>query len=60
MMRQISPLRDFLHRESSSGLFLILAAILGLAVANSPLSTQYFDLLAITLKIEVGFFYLSL
>lgn len=53
-------MRDFLHRESSSGLFLILAAILGLAVANSPLSTQYFDLLAITLKIEVGFFYLSL
>ena len=53
-------MRDFLHRESSSGLFLILAAILGLAVANSPLSTQYFDLLAITLKVEVGFFYLSL
>jgi NhaA family Na+:H+ antiporter len=41
-------------------LFLILAAFLGLAVANSPLSTQYFDLLAITLKVEVGFFYLSL
>jgi NhaA family Na+:H+ antiporter len=41
-------------------LFLILAAILGLAVANSPLSTQYFDLLAITLKVELGFFYLSL
>jgi NhaA family Na+:H+ antiporter len=60
MKRQISPLRDFLHRESSSGLFLILAAFLGLAVANSPLSTQYFDLLAITLKVEVGFFYLSL
>ncbi len=53
-------MRDFLHRESSSGLFLILAAFLGLAVANSPLSTQYFDLLAITLKVEVGFFYLSL
>lgn len=53
-------MRDFLHRESSSGLFLILAAILGLAVANSPLSTQYFDLLAITLKVELGFFYLSL
>lgn len=53
-------MRDFLHRESSSGLFLILAAILGLVVANSPLSTQYFDLLAITLKVEVGFFYLSL
>lgn len=53
-------MREFLHRESSSGLFLILAACLGLAVANSPLSTQYFDLLAITLKVELGFFYLSL
>jgi NhaA family Na+:H+ antiporter len=60
MKRQISPLREFLHRESCSGLFLILAACLGLAVANSPLSTQYFDLLAITLKVELGFFYLSL
>jgi NhaA family Na+:H+ antiporter len=60
MKRQISPLREFLHRESSSGLFLILAACLGLAVANSPLSTQYFDLLAMTLKVELGFFYLSL
>lgn len=53
-------MREFLHKESSSGLFLILAAGLGLAVANSPLSTQYFDLLAITLKVELGFFYLSL
>jgi NhaA family Na+:H+ antiporter len=60
MKRQISPLREFLHRESSSGFFLVLAACLGLVVANSPLSDQYFDVLAITLKIEVGFFYLSL
>ena len=60
MKRQISPLREFLHRESSSGFFLVLAACLGLFVANSPLSDQYFDLLAITLKIEAGFFYLSL
>jgi NhaA family Na+:H+ antiporter len=41
-------------------LFLVLAAALGLAVANSPLSDRYFDLLAITLKIEIGFFLLSL
>ena len=53
-------MREFLHRESSSGFFLVLAACLGLVVANSPLSDQYFDVLAITLKIEVGFFYLSL
>jgi Na+:H+ antiporter, NhaA family len=60
MKRQISPLREFLHKESSSGFFLVLAACLGLVVANSPLADQYFDVLAITLKIEAGFFYLSL
>ena len=60
MKRQISPLREFLHKESSSGFFLVLAACLGLVVANSPLSDSYFDVLALSLKIEVGFFYLSL
>lgn len=60
MKRQISPLREFLHQESSSGFFLVLAACLGLVVANSPLSDQYFDIRAITLKIEAGFLYLSL
>jgi len=60
MKRQISPLREFLHKESSSGFFLVLAACLGLVVASSPLSDSYFDVLALSLKIEVGFFYLSL
>jgi Na+:H+ antiporter, NhaA family len=60
MKRQISPLREFLHKESSSGFFLVLAACLGLVVANSPVADQYFEVLAITLKIEAGFFYLSL
>lgn len=60
MTRQISPLREFLHKESSSGLFLILAACLGLTVANSPLSDRYFEVLALTLKVEFGFFFLSL
>jgi Na+:H+ antiporter, NhaA family len=58
--RRISPLNEFLHKESSSGFFLVLAAILGLAVANSPLSQGYFDFLAINFKVEFGLFYLSL
>ena len=60
MKRQISPLAEFLHKESSSGLFLVLAACLGLVVANSPLSDSYFDLLAITFTVDVSFFYISL
>lgn len=44
-MRFISPIRDFFHRESASGLLLISAALLGMAVANSPLSDEYFSFL---------------
>ena len=38
----------------------MLAAFLGLAVANSPLSDRYFDFLAITFTVDISFFYLSL
>lgn len=60
MKRLISPLGDFIHKESSSGLFLVLAAVLGLVVANTPLSDRYFDFLAVTFTVDVSFFYLSL
>jgi NhaA family Na+:H+ antiporter len=42
----IRPLRDFLHRESSSGILILVAALLGLIFANSPFSDYYFDTLA--------------
>ena len=45
MNRIIAPLRDFLHRESASGVLLVLAAMAGLAIANSPLSSTYFSTL---------------
>ena len=45
MRARIAPLKDFLHRESSSGIFLLAAAGLGLLIANSPLSSQYFSTL---------------
>jgi Na+:H+ antiporter, NhaA family len=60
MTRKISPLREFLHRESSSGALLIVAALLGLAIANSPLSDRYFDFLALGFEIHLGIFHLSL
>jgi NhaA family Na+:H+ antiporter len=41
----IAPLRDFLHRESSSGLLILVASTLGLLVANSPISDTYFSAL---------------
>ena len=60
MARKISPLREFLHKESSSGALLILAAVLGLIIANSPISDHYFDFLALAFSVDSGVFYLNL
>ena len=60
MTRANSPIREFLHKESSSGALLILAALLGLVIANSPLSDRYFDFLALGFTIDSGLFYLKL
>lgn len=53
MKRVIAPLRDFLHRESSSGVLILAAASLGLLVANSPISGTYFDVLDAQFRIGV-------
>lgn len=45
MKQVIAPLRDFLHRETSSGMLILLASAVGLVIANSPISDRYFSLL---------------
>ena len=52
MTTRISPLRDFLGRESTSGLLVLVAAALGLITANSPLSDRYFS--ALDFQVAVG------
>ena len=52
MKRVIAPLRDFLHRESSSGVLILVAAGLGLVVANSPISGAYLD--GLDTKFQIG------
>jgi len=54
MTSRISPLRDFLGRESTSGLLVLVAAALGLITANSPLSDKYFSFLDLDLSIGSG------
>lgn len=60
MRRSISPLRDFLDRESSSGVLLLISAFLGLAVANSPWSQTYFSALHLSFELGSGVIYLEL
>jgi len=54
MSSRISPLRDFLGRESTSGLLVLVAAALGLITANSPLSDNYFSVLDFHISIGSG------
>jgi NhaA family Na+:H+ antiporter len=60
MNRVIRPLRNFLHRESASGILILLASMLGLIVANSPLSENYFTVLEWDFNISIGVSLLNL
>lgn len=60
MHRSIAPLRDFLRRESSSGVLLLIAALSGLAIANSPWSEIYFSALDVSFDFGNESIYLQL
>jgi NhaA family Na+:H+ antiporter len=60
MTRRISPLRNFLHRESTGGLLILAASALGLITANSPLSDTYFSALDFRLSIGSDWYLLDL
>ena len=60
MNPRISPLRDFLDRESTSGLLVLVAAALGLITANSPLSDKYFSALDFHIAVGSGWYLIDL
>jgi len=60
MTTRISPLRDFLGRESTGGVLVLVAAALGLITANSPLSDRYFSTLESQIAIGSGWYLLDL
>jgi NhaA family Na+:H+ antiporter len=60
MKSRISPLRDFLGRESTSGLLVLVAAALGLITANSPLSDRYFSVLDFNITVGSEWYLIDL
>lgn len=60
MSRRISPLRDFLNRESTSGLLIVAASVFGVLIANSPLSDYYFSTLDFHLSLGADWYLLDL
>ena len=49
-----------MHRESASGILILLASLFGLIVANSPLSEDYFRVLEWDFRISIGVTLLNL
>lgn len=60
MKQRIAPLRDFLHRESTGGLLILLASALGLITANSAFSDTYFSTLEVRLTIGADWYLIDL
>jgi len=50
----LSPLEDFIHRQTTGGLLLMVAAVLALVTANSPWGAAYAQLLHTPITISVG------
>lgn len=60
MKRRIAPLSDFLNRESTSGLLILLASALGLITANSPFSASYFSTLDFQITLGADWYLIDL
>lgn len=60
MRSRIAPLRDFLKRESTGGLLILISSALGLVAANSPISESYFSILDLQVSLGSGWFLLDL
>lgn len=50
----LDAVRDFMRLESAGGIFLLIAALLAMLVANSPLASYYDALLDTPVAIQVG------
>ena len=55
----LTPLDDFIHRQTTSGILLMLCAVLAIYIANSQWSETYHHILAIPLTIGIPEFQLS-
>ena len=50
----VAALRDFLKLEAASGILLVIAGVVAMLVANSPLFDLYQSLLQTPIKVQVG------
>lgn len=58
--RLLSPLEEFIHRQTTSGVLLMICAVIALVIANSPLQDQYEHLLHTEIGFSAGSFDFSM
>lgn len=59
-LRVLTPLEEFIHRQTTSGILLMICAVIALIVANTPLQDEYQHLLHIPWGVKLGSFEFSL
>ena len=52
--RVLTPLEEFIHRQTTSGVLLMICAIIALIIANSPLHDSYEHLLHTSVSLSFG------
>jgi NhaA family Na+:H+ antiporter len=58
--RLLTPLEEFIHRQTTSGVLLMICAVIALIIANSPLHDQYEHLLHTEIGLTLGSYAFSL
>lgn len=58
--RILTPLEEFIHRQTTSGILLMLCALLALIVANSPWGDEWHHLMEMPFSISLGGLQLSM
>ena len=58
--RILTPLEEFIHRQTTSGVLLMICAVIALLVANGPLHDSYEDLLHTDISFGLGSYQFSL
>ena len=59
LARVLQPIQEFIHSSASSGVVLMLAAVVALAIANSPFAEAYDTLLHTHISVSAGPFQLD-
>jgi NhaA family Na+:H+ antiporter len=59
ILRLVRPFQEFGQTEAASGIVIVIAVVLALIAANTPLSSLYLDFIHYHVAIDLGFFHLD-